>query len=154
MEPASATYQIEGVWNEDCKEPSVGNVYTKIPGKTFKGTNGDIAVNNYHRYKENAPLMAEMGLKAYRYFPTAGRGLSPSGKGEINEAGLAFYDYLIDELLSHNSDPVLTLYHWDMPQALMDEYGALMKQTMKVYKEPLRVILSGLFHYTETASII
>ncbi|MEG7336447.1 6-phospho-beta-glucosidase [Bacillus sp. 0102A] len=119
---ASAAYQIEGAWNEEGKGPSVWDVFTKIPGKTFKGTNGDIAVDHYHRYKEDVALMAEMGLKAYRFSVSWPR-IFPKGKGEINEAGLAFYDHLIDELLSHNIEPVLTLYHWDLPQALMDEYG-------------------------------
>lgn len=119
---ASAAYQIEGAWNEDGKGPSVWDVFTKIPGKTFKATNGDIAVDHYHRYKEDVALMAEMGLKAYRFSVSWPR-IFPNGKGEINEAGLAFYDNLIDELLSHHIEPVLTLYHWDLPQALMDEYG-------------------------------
>ncbi|MEG7379849.1 6-phospho-beta-glucosidase [Bacillus subtilis] len=119
---ASAAYQIEGAWNEEGKGPSVWDVFTKIPGKTFKGTNGDIAVDHYHRYKEDVALMAEMGLKAYRFSVSWPR-IFPKGKGEINEAGLAFYDHLIDELLSHNIEPVLTLYHWDLPQALMDEYS-------------------------------
>ncbi|MGQ9005842.1 6-phospho-beta-glucosidase [Bacillus subtilis] len=119
---ASAAYQIEGAWNEDGKGPSVWDVFTKIPGKTFKGTNGDIAVDHYHRFKEDVALMAEMGLKAYRFSVSWPRVFS-KGKGEINEAGLAFYDRLIDELLSHHIEPVLTLYHWDLPQALMDEYG-------------------------------
>ncbi|MFH0347948.1 6-phospho-beta-glucosidase [Bacillus sp. SW14] len=119
---ASAAYQIEGAWNEEGKGPSVWDVFTKIPGKTFKGTNGDIAVDHYHRYKEDVALMAEMGLKAYRFSVSWPR-IFPKGKGEINEAGLAFYDHLIAELLSHNIEPVLTLYHWDLPQALMDEYG-------------------------------
>ncbi|MGM0950889.1 MAG: 6-phospho-beta-glucosidase [Bacillota bacterium] len=119
---ASAAYQIEGAWNEEGKGPSVWDVFTKIPGKTFKGTNGDIAVDHYHRYKEDVALMAEMGLKAYRFSVSWPR-IFPKGKGEINEAGLTFYDHLIDELLSHNIEPVLTLYHWDLPQALMDEYS-------------------------------
>lgn len=119
---ASAAYQIEGAWNEDGKGPSVWDVFTKIPGKTFKGTNGEIAVDHYHRFKEDVALMAEMGLKAYRFSVSWPR-VFPKGKGEINEAGLAFYDSLIDELLSHHIEPVLTLYHWDLPQTLMDEYG-------------------------------
>lgn len=126
---ASAAYQVEGAWNQDGKGPSVWDVFTKIPGKTFKGTNGDIAVDHYHRYKEDVALMAEMGLKAYRFSVSWPR-IFPNGKGEINEAGLAFYDDLINELISHNIEPVLTLYHWDMPQALMDEYGGFESRRM------------------------
>lgn len=119
---ASAAYQIEGAWNEDGKGLSVWDVFTKIPGKTFKGSNGDIAVDHYHRFKEDVALMAEMGLKAYRFSVSWPR-IFPQGRGEANEAGLRFYDDLINELLAHDIEPVLTLYHWDLPQALMDEYG-------------------------------
>lgn len=120
---ASAAYQVEGAWNADGKGPSVWDVFTKIPGKTFKGSNGDVAVDHYHRYKEDIALMAEMGLKAYRFSVSWPR-IYPQGKGKINEAGLRFYGQLIDELLAHHIEPILTLYHWDVPQALMDAYGA------------------------------
>ncbi|MDN4618998.1 glycoside hydrolase family 1 protein [Paenibacillus sp. PsM32] len=120
---ASAAYQVEGAWNEDGKGPSMWDSFTKIPGKTFKGTNGDVAVDHYHRYKEDIALMAQQGLKAYRFSISWPR-IYPQGKGEVNEAGLIFYDQLIDELLANQIEPVLTLYHWDAPQALADEYGA------------------------------
>lgn len=119
---ASAAYQIEGAWNEDGKGPSVWDEYVRIPGTTFEGTNGNVAVDHYHRYKEDVKLMAEQGLKAYR-FSVAWTRILPTGKGEINEAGLLFYDHLINELLAYNIEPVLTIYHWDIPQALFDEYG-------------------------------
>lgn len=120
---ASAAYQVEGAWNEDGKGPSVWDVFSKIPGKTFKGTTGDVAVDHYHRYKEDIALMAELGLRAYRFSVSWPR-IYPNGKGELNEPGLAFYDSLINELLRNKIEPVLTIYHWDVPQALMDEYGA------------------------------
>ncbi|MFP6326261.1 MULTISPECIES: glycoside hydrolase family 1 protein [Bacillus amyloliquefaciens group] len=119
---ASAAYQVEGAWNKDGKGPSVWDLFTKIPGKTFKGSNGDTAVGHYERYKEDIALMAEMGLKAYRFSVSWPR-IFPNGRGEINESGVAFYEDLIDELISNDIEPVLTLYHWDLPQALMDEYG-------------------------------
>ncbi len=119
---ASAAYQVEGAWNKDGKGPSVWDLFTKIPGKTFKGSNGDTAVGHYERYKEDIALMAEMGLKAYRFSVSWPR-IFPNGRGEINESGIAFYEDLIDELISNDIEPVLTLYHWDLPQALMDEYG-------------------------------
>jgi 6-phospho-beta-glucosidase len=105
------------------KVQAMWDLFTKIPGKTYKGSNGDVAVDHYHRYKEDVALMAELGLKAYRFSVSWPR-IYPEGKGEINESGLHFYDCLINELLSHNIEPVLTLYHLDVPQALMDEYGA------------------------------
>ena len=119
---ASAAYQVEGAWDKDGKGPSIWDTYTKIPGTTYKETNGDVAVDHYHRYKEDIALMAEMGLKAYR-FSIAWTRIYPQGRGEINEAGLKFYDDLINELLKHNIEPVVTVYHWDLPQALQDLYG-------------------------------
>lgn len=119
---ASAAYQVEGAWDEDGKGPSVWDRFTKLPGKTFEGSNGDVAVDHYHRFEEDVALMAEMGLKAYRFSVSWPRVL-PQGRGAINEAGLAFYDRLIDSLLAHGITPVLTLYHWDLPQVLQDEYG-------------------------------
>lgn len=120
---ASAAYQIEGAWNEDGKGLSVWDVFTKINGKTYRGSNGDVAMDHYHRYKEDIALMAEMGLKAYRFSVSWPR-IYPLGHGEINEVGLQFYDNLVNELIANGIEPVLTLYHWDVPQALMDEYGA------------------------------
>lgn len=120
---ASAAYQVEGAWNEDGKGLSVWDIYAKKKGTTYEGTNGDVAVDHYHRYKEDIALMAEMGLKAYR-FSVAWSRIYPEGKGKINEAGLRFYDELINDLLKHGIEPILTVYHWDVPQALMEEYGA------------------------------
>lgn len=118
---ASAAYQIEGAWDEDGKGPSIWDEYVKIPGKTYKGSNGFVAVDHYHRYKEDVQLMKEMGLKAYR-FSVAWTRIFPKGKGEVNQAGLYFYIRLVDELIENGIEPVLTLYHWDLPQALQDEY--------------------------------
>ena len=120
---ASAAYQIEGAYDQDGKGPSVWDLYTKIPGTTYKETNGDIAVDHYNRYKEDVALMAEQGLKAYR-FSIAWSRIFPEGRGEINEKGLQFYDDLIDELIKHQIEPLITVYHWDVPQALMDAYVA------------------------------
>ena len=119
---ASAAYQVEGAWDKDGKGKSIWDVYTKIPGTTFKDTNGDVAVDHYNRYKEDVALMAEMGLKAYR-FSIAWSRIYPNGRGEINEAGIKFYEDLIDELIKNNIEPVITLYHWDLPQHLQDLYG-------------------------------
>jgi 6-phospho-beta-glucosidase len=119
---ASAAYQVEGAWNEDGKGPSNWDVYVRFPGTTFKGTNGDVAVDHYHRYKEDVALMAQMGLKAYR-FSIAWTRIFPKGRGEVNEAGLRFYDDLINELLKNQIEPIITLYHWDLPQELQDVYG-------------------------------
>ncbi|WP_086315470.1 beta-glucosidase [Enterococcus sp. 7F3_DIV0205] len=118
---ASAAYQVEGAWNEEGKGVSVWDEFVRIPGKTFKGTNGDKAVDHYHRYKEDIALMKEQGLKAYR-FSVAWTRIFPNGRGEVNQAGLQFYIDLVDELIKNQIEPVLTLYHWDLPKALQDEY--------------------------------
>ena len=118
---ASAAYQVEGAWNEDGKGISNWDKFVRIPGKTFKATTGDIAVDHYHRYKEDVRLMAEMGLKAYR-FSIAWPRIYPNGKGEVNEAGIKFYSDLIDECIKYGIEPMVTIYHWDLPQALVDEY--------------------------------
>ena len=118
---ASAAYQVEGAWNEDGKGPSNWDEFVRIPGKTFKATTGDKAVDHYHRYKEDVALMAEMGLKTYRFSISWPR-IIPDGNGEVNEKGLQFYDDLINELVKNNIVPMVTVYHWDMPQALEEQY--------------------------------
>ena len=119
---ASAAYQVEGAYLEDGKGLSNWDQFVRIEGKTYKGTTGDVAVDHYHRFKEDVKLMAEMGLKAYR-FSIAWTRIYPEGRGEVNEAGLKFYEDLIDELIKYNIKPIITLYHWDLPQKLQDLYG-------------------------------
>ncbi|MFR6593587.1 glycoside hydrolase family 1 protein [Catenibacterium sp.] len=118
---ASAAYQVEGAWAEDGKKPSVWDKFVRIPGKTFKATTGDKAVDHYHMYKEDVRLMGEMGLKTYR-FSIAWSRIYPDGNGQVNEKGLQFYDDLINECLKYNIVPMVTVYHWDLPQALEDQY--------------------------------
>ncbi|MFQ7799760.1 MAG: glycoside hydrolase family 1 protein [Coprobacillus cateniformis] len=118
---ASAAYQVEGGWDADGKGVTNWDKFVRIPGKTFKATTGDKAVDHYHRFKEDVKLMADMGLKTYR-FSIAWARIYPNGNGEINEAGLSFYDDLINELIKYGIEPMVTVYHWDMPQALEEEY--------------------------------
>lgn len=119
---ASAAYQVEGAWNEDGKGMSIWDEYVRIPGTTYKNTDGNVAVDHYHRYKEDVRLMKEMGLKAYRFSISWPR-VFPQGRGKINEKGIKFYEDLVDELIKNNIEPVITLYHWDLPKALQDLYG-------------------------------
>ncbi len=119
---ASAAYQIEGAWDQDGKGVSNWDKFVRIPGKTFKETTGDVAVDHYNRYIEDVALMAEMGLKTYR-FSIAWARIYPNGNGEVNEAGLEFYDRLINECIKYGIEPMVTVYHWDMPQALEEAYG-------------------------------
>ena len=118
---ASAAYQVEGAYLEDGKGLSNWDQFVRIEGKTFKGTTGDVAVDHYHRFKEDVKLMAEMGLKTYRFSISWPR-VIPTGNGEVNEAGLKFYEDLINECLKYNIEPMVTIFHWDLPQALVDEY--------------------------------
>ncbi|WP_057759704.1 glycoside hydrolase family 1 protein [Cytobacillus praedii] len=119
---ASAAYQVEGAWDKAGKGISNWDQFVRIPGKTYKGTTGDVAVDHYYRYREDVALMAEMGLKAYR-FSVAWTRIFPNGRGNVNEKGIEFYDHLINELIKYDIEPILTLYHWDLPQLLQEEYG-------------------------------
>lgn len=119
---ASAAYQVEGAYLEDGKGLTNWDEFVRIPGKTFKGTNGDVAVDHYHRYKEDIRLMAEMGLKTYR-FSVAWARIYPDGNGKVNESGLKFYEDLIDECLKYGIEPMVTIYHWDLPKTLQDNYN-------------------------------
>ncbi len=119
---ASAAYQVEGAYLEDGKGLSNWDQFVRIPNKTFKATTGDVAVDHYHRYKEDIALMGECGLKTYR-FSIAWSRIYPKGKGEVNQKGIQFYSDLIDECLKYGIEPMVTIYLWVLPQAVVDEYG-------------------------------
>jgi 6-phospho-beta-glucosidase len=119
---ASAAYQVEGGWQEDGKGISNWDTFVRIPGKTFKATTGDKAVDHYHRYPEDIALMAEMGLKTYR-FSIAWSRIYPDGNGTVNQAGLDFYNNIINECIKYGIEPMVTVYHWDLPQALVERYN-------------------------------
>ncbi len=119
---ATAAYQIEGAWNEDGKGESIWDRFSHTPGKITDGDTGDIACDHYHRFQDDVSLMRSLGLKAYR-FSTSWPRVLPGGRGPVNLPGLDFYDRLVDSLLAVNIEPFLTLYHWDLPQALQDEGG-------------------------------
>ncbi|SHN39537.1 GH1 family beta-glucosidase [Cryptosporangium aurantiacum] len=119
---ATASYQIEGAAHEDGRGPSIWDTFSHTPGAVVDGHTGDVACDHYHRYSDDVALMAEVGLQAYR-FSVAWPRIQPDGSGPINPAGLDFYDRLVDELRGHDIEPVITLYHWDLPQALEDRGG-------------------------------
>ena len=119
---ATASYQIEGAWNEDGKGESIWDRFSHTPGKVLNNDTGDVACDHYHRYKEDIRLMQQMGLNAYR-FSIAWTRVMPNGVGPVNEKGIDFYDRLVDALLEANLEPYATLYHWDLPQALQDRGG-------------------------------
>lgn len=140
---ASAAYQVEGAYQEDQKGVSIWDVYAHLPGTTFEGTNGDVAVDHYHRYKEDIRLMAEQGLDSYR-FSIAWTRIFPNGRGEVNQKGIQFYSDLVDELLKHNIIPFVTLYHWDLPQALQDEGGWESQQVIEDFVVFAKVMFEAL----------
>lgn len=119
---ATASYQIEGAANEDGRGPSIWDKFSRIPGAVANGDTGDIACDHYHRYKDDIKLMKKIGLNGYRFSISWSR-IFPKGFGEINEKGVEFYNNLVDELLANGIEPVVTLYHWDLPQALQDIGG-------------------------------
>lgn len=114
---ATSAYQIEGAYNVAGKGPSIWDVFSSIPGKVKNNETGNTACDHYHRYKEDVALMKKIGLKAYRFSISWSR-ILPSGKGPVNPEGIAFYNNLINELITHNIVPWATLYHWDLPAAL------------------------------------
>ncbi|MHA1915658.1 MAG: GH1 family beta-glucosidase [Promethearchaeota archaeon] len=116
---ATASYQIEGAWNKDFKGESVWDMVSHTPGKIRNGDTGDIACDHYHRYKEDIQIMKQLNLNAYRFSISWPR-IFPLGKGNINEKGVEFYDNLINELIANGIEPVVTLYHWDLPLALQN----------------------------------
>jgi beta-glucosidase len=119
---ATAAYQIEGARDADGKGESIWDVFCRVPGAIANGDTGEIACDHYRRYCEDVALLAELGLGAYRFSVSWPRVL-PAGTGRSNEAGLAFYDRLVDELLAHGIRPLVTLYHWDLPQAIQERGG-------------------------------
>ena len=119
---ATASYQIEGAAKEDGKGLSVWDTFAHTPGKVVNGENGDIACDHYHKYKEDVAIMKEMGLKSYRFSLCWPR-IIPDGDGAINPKGFAFYDALVDELLANGIMPYVTLFHWDLPEALQKKGG-------------------------------
>ena len=127
---ASASYQIEGAWKEDGKSESIWDRFSHTPGMIKTGDTGDVACDFYHRYREDIALMADLGLNAAR-ISLAGRGSCRNGKGAANQKGIDFYNRVIDELLKHNIQPFVTLYHWDLPQLLEDLGGWTNRDTAK-----------------------
>jgi beta-glucosidase len=132
---ATASYQIEGAWNEDGKGKSIWDTYTHTPGHIKNNDTGDVANDHYHRYKEDVALMKDIGATAYR-FSIAWPRIFPEGTGKPNPKGLDFYNRLADELKAAGIEPFATLYHWDLPQTLQDKYGGWRsKDTAKAFAD-------------------
>jgi beta-glucosidase len=119
---ATSAYQVEGAWNEDGKGESIWDRYAHKPGNIRDGSNGDVACDQYHRYKEDVALMKQMHLKSYRFSISWAR-IQPEGTGPVNQKGIDYYRRLTDALHEAGIRPFCTIYHWDLPQALDDKGG-------------------------------
>lgn len=119
---ATAAAQIEGAAHVDGRGDSVWDAFSRRPGSTADDATPEVACDHYQRYRGDVALMRDLGIKAYRFSSSWSR-VIPDGDGAVNAAGLDFYDRLVDELLAAGIQPWLTLFHWDLPQALEDKYG-------------------------------
>lgn len=136
---ATSAYQIEGGYDSDGKGPSIWDSFCTIPNRIKSNENGNIAIDHYHRFKEDIALLKSQGFKAYRFSISWSR-IMPEGKGEINEEGVQFYSNLIDELLKNEIIPWVTLYHWDLPLALQtEEDGWLNPKIVDYFEDYARV---------------
>jgi beta-glucosidase len=140
---ATAAYQIEGAAHEDGRSESIWDRFCATPGKVRNGDTGAIACDFYHRYPEDIALMRELGIDAFR-FSIAWPRILPDGRGRVNQAGLDFYDRLVDELLANDIQPFPTLYHWDLPQVLEDAGGWPERATAEAFVEYVEVVASRL----------
>lgn len=136
---ATASYQIEGAAYEDGKGPSIWDVFCEKPGKIVNGHSGQHACDHYHRYEEDIKIMAEMGIQAYRFSISWPR-IMPKGVGEINHAGIAYYNRLINCLLEYGIQPFVTLYHWDLPYELHKRGGWLNEEIVDWFGAYARVV--------------
>ncbi|MBA5689564.1 GH1 family beta-glucosidase [Rugamonas apoptosis] len=125
---ATSAFQIEGAWDEDGKGPSIWDTFCHQGGNIIDGSTGDVACDHYHRYREDVDLISSLNVDAYR-FSMAWSRVQPDGRGAWNEAGFDFYDRLLDALKEKGIGAHLTLYHWDLPQALQDHGGWLNRDT-------------------------
>jgi len=131
---ATSSYQIEGAVDKDGRGPSIWDTFTRRPGTIEDGSTGDVACDHYNRWQEDVQLMADLGLDSYR-FSIAWPRIFPEGTGPVNEPGLAFYDRLVDALLREGITPFITLYHWDLPQALQDDGGWANRDIVPAFAE-------------------
>lgn len=140
---ATSAFQIEGAWNAHGKGPSIWDTFTHTPGRVWRDATADVACDHYYRYRDDIALMRELGLDAYRFSISWPRVL-PQGTGEVNEAGVDFYDRLVDELLAAGIMPSATLFHWDFPQALEDRGGWPLRESVDWFADYATVMFDRL----------
>lgn len=136
---ACAAYQCEGAWNEDGKGRNIWDDFCHETNGVKNHDNGDIACDSYHRYQEDIALMSQYNIKAFRFSISWAR-VIPNGDGEINEKGLLFYDNYINALIANGIEPMITLYHWDLPSALQDKGGWLNRDTVDAFSRYATII--------------
>ncbi len=139
---ATASYQIEGAWNEDGKGLNIWDEFTHQKGRISDNSTGDVACDHYHLYKEDVKLMSELGLKTYRFSISWAR-IFPDGTGKVNQKGLDFYCSLVDELLKYNITPFVTLYHWDLPYALYVKGGWLNPESSDWFENYTKTVVQA-----------
>lgn len=140
---ATSAYQIEGSPEADGAGRSIWHRFSHSPGRTVNNETGDVACDHYRRYKEDVALMKRLGLRAYRFSVSWSR-ILPDGTGRVNQGGLDFYNRLVDELLANDIQPLLTLYHWDLPEALDDRGGWLNRDVASWFAEYAEVMYKSL----------
>ncbi|HEX7830364.1 MAG TPA: family 1 glycosylhydrolase, partial [Thermoanaerobaculia bacterium] len=140
---ATSAYQIEGSPLADGAGPSIWHRFSHTPGLTINNETGDVACDHYRRYKDDVALMRELGLKSYRFSISWSR-ILPDGTGAVNERGVDFYRRLVDELLDANIEPLVTLYHWDLPAALDDRGGWLNRDVSWWFADYAQVMFRAL----------
>ncbi len=140
---ATASYQIEGAVHAEGRGESIWDRFSHTPGRVLNGDTGDVACDHYHRMRDDVALIAGLGLNAYRFSVSWSRVL-PEGSGAVNPAGLDFYDRLVDELLARGIAPFVTLYHWDLPQALEDAGGWPVRATAEAFADYAGIVAARL----------
>lgn len=140
---ASAAYQIEGALTEDLRGESIWDRYLRDPGRVIDGSDGSVAADHYHRWREDVDLLSSLGLGAYRFSISWSRVL-PSGLGPVNEAGLDFYERLVDRLLHRGIDPIVTLFHSDMPLGIQAGGGWFTRETSKHFARFAEIVAKRL----------
>lgn len=146
---ATASYQIEGAANEDGRCPSIWDTFSHTPGATLAGDTGDVATDSYHRWREDLALLKDLGVDAYRFSIAMPR-IMPTPNGVVNDRGLDFYERIVDALLESGIKPVVTLYHWDLPQYLGDEDGWLNRKTAYALADYTSVVANRLGDRVDT----
>ena len=146
---ATASYQIEGAANEDGRCPSIWDTFSHTPGATLAGDTGDVATDSYHRRREELAQLKDLGVDAYRISIALHRIMS-TPNGVVNDKGLDFYERIVDALLESGIKPVVTLYHWDLPQYLGDEGGWLNRKTAYALADYTSVVAKRLGDRVDT----